>query len=116
MLIAGLPSNSVRGLSNTPKLSPMDEGPEQSEQPDSPEVSSRENKYKAKTSIYLSIYKKPRYKKNLLIENIIMSSVHWPFIRTRFHCILFLAFGKNDTQTTQRLVESAQRGKQAQTP
>ena len=56
MLIAGLPSNSVRGLSNTPKLSPMDEGPEQSEQPDSPEVSSRENKYKAKTSIYLSIY------------------------------------------------------------
>ena len=46
MLIAGLPSNSVRGLSNTPKLSPMDEGPEQSEQPDSPEVSSRENKYK----------------------------------------------------------------------
>ena len=56
MLIAGLPSNSVRGLSNIPKLSPMDEGPEQSEQPDSPEVSSRENKYKAKTSIYLSIY------------------------------------------------------------
>ena len=44
----------------------MDEGPEQSEQPDSPEVSSRENKYKAKTSIYLSIYlylsiKKPPY-------------------------------------------------------
>ena len=56
MLIAGLPSNSVRGLSNTPKLSPMDKGPEQSEQPDSPGVSSRENKYKAKTSIYPSIY------------------------------------------------------------
>ena len=29
----------VSGLSNTPKLSPMDEG---HEQPDSPEVSSRE--------------------------------------------------------------------------
>ena len=56
MLIAGLPSNSVRGLSNTPKLSPMDKGPEQSEQPDSPGVSSRENKYKAKISIYPSIY------------------------------------------------------------
>ena len=33
------PNNVGRGLSNTPKLSPMDKG---HKQPDSPEVSSRE--------------------------------------------------------------------------